>query len=80
MASAAPTNRVLGYRGQQVHEFVTNWYEQHGRCPSYGTIRDMFGFSSKQDVYNVMRRLEQRGLGRFVDPHYTPQRTSTSRR
>lgn len=80
MASLPKDDRVLGYRGQQVEQFVTDWFKRYGRCPSYGTIRDMFGFNSKQDVYNVMRRLEQRGLGRFIDPNYEPQRTSKARR
>lgn len=57
----------LGYRGQQVLEYVTATIEQGQRSPSYAMIADQLGMNSIADVCNVVRRLERRGFLQRAD-------------
>lgn len=53
--------RMLGFRGQQVLEYVETEIAAGRRPPSYAQIADALGMNSTADVCNVVRRLEQRG-------------------
>ena len=59
---AGHTQRLLGYRGQQVLAFVNTTIDEQGTAPSYSQIRDALGFQHKGHVHCVVVRLEQRGL------------------
>ena len=56
------TSRVLGYRSVQVLEYDHQTIAEHGQAPSYGMIRDTFGFCHNGDVCRIIERLERRGL------------------
>ena len=58
---------TLGYRGQQVLEYVSTAIEQGERPPSYAMIADRLGMNSIADVCNVVRRLERRGFLQRAD-------------
>ena len=62
-----PVATPLGYRGQQVLEYIEAAIQHHERAPSYAQIADALGMSSVADVCNVVRRLERRGLLRRTD-------------
>lgn len=61
-AQVKPIATPLGYRGQQVLEYIEAAIHHHERAPSYAQIADDLGMSSIADVCNVIRRLERRGL------------------
>lgn len=54
-------SRLLGYRGQQVLDYVSLTVASGERPPSYAMIADALGMNSTADVCNVVRRLEKRG-------------------
>lgn len=54
--------RPLGFRGQQVLQYVELAIETDRRPPSYAMIADALGMNSIADVCNVVRRLERRGF------------------
>lgn len=53
--------RQLGYRAQQVLDYIAARLERDGAPPSYGMIADALGFATTQDVRAVIQRLERRG-------------------
>lgn len=59
--------RLLGYRGQQVLDYVETTIDAGQRPPSYAQIADALGMSGTADVCKVIRRLEQRGYLRRSD-------------
>lgn len=56
------THRELGYRQRQVLAFAQTYARQHGRTPSYDTIANALGLSSRAKVHNVVKGLEKRGF------------------
>lgn len=56
------TTRVPGYRMVQILEYIRATIDVDGIAPSYGMIRDEFGFASKGKVADYIRRLEKYGL------------------
>lgn len=52
---------ALGYRGQQVLEYVSTTVERRGHAPSYADIANHLDMTVS-DVCNVVRRLEHRGV------------------
>lgn len=58
--------RMLGYREQQVLAFIRATFASEGLAPSYGMIRDEFGFAHKGHVAEIVAQLERRGLIRRV--------------
>jgi len=58
---------VIGYRGQQVLDYVIAASAANRRPPSYTEIADALGMGSVANVAHVVRRLERRGLLRRAD-------------
>jgi SOS-response transcriptional repressor LexA len=56
------TNRALGYRAVQVLALVQSVIESDGRAPSYAMICSELGIATKGEVFNIVTRLERRGL------------------
>lgn len=60
------TQRVLGYRAYQVHEYVQTTVAQDGCAPSYRMICKDLGIATKGEVCKIVKALERRGLLRRV--------------
>lgn len=56
------SNRILGYREQQVLQLVASDLAGAGRVRSYRAIAEALGMSQRSHVCDVMGRLERRGL------------------
>lgn len=58
----ASSNRIFGYRGTQVLEFVRITIAADGQAPSYAMICNALGIGTKADVGKIVARLERRGV------------------
>ena len=54
--------RELGYRGQQVLQYVRTAISEEGQAPSYRMICDQLGIATKGEVSQIVAALERRAL------------------